>query len=94
MIESVHHFQTLVPYMQCYEESFNHIHITSLNNSRIDDAYDKSNFPVELWNEAFKEASERLCPVRATMHECGCLPVLSQLVMSNIFFLEHLKLQE
>lgn len=42
--------------------------------------HDQGNFSLELWKKAFKDACERLCPLRAGGHECGCLPVLAQLV--------------
>ncbi|XP_062204150.1 uncharacterized protein LOC133906303 [Phragmites australis] len=38
---------------------------------------------MDIWKKAFKEASERLCPVRAAGHECGCLPMLAKLVMEQ-----------
>lgn len=38
---------------------------------------------MDIWKKALKEASERLCPVRAAGHECGCLPMLSKLVMEQ-----------
>jgi hypothetical protein len=38
---------------------------------------------MDIWKKAFKEASERLCPVRAAGHECGCLPMLTKLVSSR-----------
>lgn len=38
------------------------------------------NFSLELWKKAFKDACERLCPLRAGGHECGCLPLLAKLV--------------
>ncbi|KAI8002298.1 hypothetical protein LOK49_LG08G00794 [Camellia lanceoleosa] len=41
------------------------------------------NFSLELWKKAFKGACERLCPVRAGGHECGCLPVLARLIMEQ-----------
>lgn len=41
----------------------------------------QGNFSLELWEKAFKDACERICPVRAGGHECGCLPVLSKLVL-------------
>lgn len=37
-------------------------------------------FSIDLWNNAFKDAFKRLCPVRAGGHECGCLPVLARRV--------------
>ncbi|CAN0925299.1 hypothetical protein LINGRAHAP2_LOCUS34675 [Linum grandiflorum] len=43
----------------------------------------QGNFSLELWKNAFKDACERLCPVRAGGHECGCLPELARLVMEH-----------
>ncbi|XWS40608.1 hypothetical protein CRYUN_Cryun17cG0010300 [Craigia yunnanensis] len=48
---------------------------------------DQVNFSLDHWKKAFKDACERLCPVRAVGHECGCLHLLSRLV---IFFFEEL----
>lgn len=39
-------------------------------------------FSINLWNNAFQDAAQRLCPVRAGGHECGCLPALSRKVFS------------
>lgn len=41
---------------------------------------EQSNFSLDLWKKAFRDACERLCPVRAGGHECGCLPLLGRLV--------------
>lgn len=35
---------------------------------------------IDIWKKAFKQASEKICPVRAAGHECGCLPMLAKLV--------------
>jgi hypothetical protein len=35
---------------------------------------------LDLWKKAFRDACERLCPLRAGGHECGCLPLLARLV--------------
>ena len=43
-------------------------------------------FALDLWKKAFKDANERLCPVRAGGHECGCLPVLASLVTIYCIF--------
>lgn len=40
----------------------------------------QGNFSIELWKKAFRDACERLCPIRAGGHECGCLSVLPRLV--------------
>ncbi|KAL8475281.1 hypothetical protein ACS0TY_028096 [Phlomoides rotata] len=44
----------------------------------------QGNCSLELWEKAFKDACERICPVRAGGHECGCLPVLSKLIMEQL----------
>ncbi|XP_065878083.1 uncharacterized protein [Euphorbia lathyris] len=44
---------------------------------------DQVNFSLELWKNAFKDACERLCPVRAGGHDCGCLPELARLIMEQ-----------
>lgn len=41
---------------------------------------DQVNFSLDHWKKAFKDACERLCPVRAGGHECGCLLLLARLV--------------
>lgn len=45
---------------------------------------EQGNFSIELWKKAFKDSCERLCPVRAGGHECGCLPLLARLVMEQL----------
>ncbi|KAG8384953.1 hypothetical protein BUALT_Bualt04G0171700 [Buddleja alternifolia] len=44
----------------------------------------QGNFSLELWKKAFKDACERICPVRAGGHDCGCLPLLSRLIMEQL----------
>lgn len=46
----------------------------------------QENFSSELWKKAFRDAYERICPVQAGGHECGCLPVLSRLVQLLEYF--------
>jgi hypothetical protein len=41
---------------------------------------DLGNMSLNIWKSAFKEACERICPIRAVGHECGCLPMLPRLV--------------
>ncbi|XP_042944288.1 uncharacterized protein LOC122278217 isoform X1 [Carya illinoinensis] len=43
----------------------------------------QGSFSVNLWKNAFQDALQRLCPVRAGGHECGCLPVLARMVMER-----------
>ncbi|TXG54832.1 hypothetical protein EZV62_020088 [Acer yangbiense] len=44
---------------------------------------DQVNFSLDHWKKAFKDACERLCPVRAGGHECGCLPLLARMIMEQ-----------
>ncbi|KAF5479788.1 hypothetical protein F2P56_000580 [Juglans regia] len=44
---------------------------------------EQGNFAIDLWKKAFRDACERLCPVRAGGHECGCLPLLARLIMEQ-----------
>ncbi|XP_077214759.1 uncharacterized protein LOC143849578 [Tasmannia lanceolata] len=43
----------------------------------------QGHFSINLWRSAFQDAFQRLCPVRAGGHECGCLPVLARMVMEH-----------
>ncbi|KAF7819447.1 uncharacterized protein G2W53_024902 [Senna tora] len=44
---------------------------------------EQGKFSQEIWKNAFREACGKLCPIRAEGHECGCLPVLSKLIMEQ-----------
>lgn len=46
-------------------------------------AEEHGNFSLELWKKALRHACERICPIRAGGHECGCLHFLSKLVWSD-----------
>lgn len=46
-------------------------------------------FSIDLWNNVFRDAFNRLCPVRAGGHECGCLPVLARRVCILVTFIVH-----
>nr|KJB11645.1 hypothetical protein B456_001G269300 [Gossypium raimondii] len=87
IIESVW-WQALTPHMQSegkkeiYEgkgsgSSKSYGRIPSSSNQ------DQVNFSLDHWKKAFKDACERLCPVRAAGHECGCLCLLSKLIMEQ-----------
>lgn len=43
----------------------------------------QGSFSINLWKNAFQDALQKLCPVRAGGHECGCLPVLGRMVMEQ-----------
>ncbi|XP_068646138.1 uncharacterized protein [Aristolochia californica] len=87
IIESVW-WQTLTPHMQSVigDESAQKRGLPSMKG-----VFRKSSvgnqqqdiFSINLWKRAFKDACERICPVRAAGHECGCLPVLAKLVMEQ-----------
>ncbi|XP_042045365.1 uncharacterized protein LOC121791509 [Salvia splendens] len=62
-------WQTFTPHMQC-----------GGNGTR----QQQGNFSVKLWKKAFKDACERICPVRGGGHDCGCLPILSKLIMEQL----------
>ncbi|XP_057766915.1 uncharacterized protein LOC130987407 [Salvia miltiorrhiza] len=62
-------WQTFTPHMQC-----------GGNGTRRQ----LGNFSVELWKKAFRDACEKICPVRGGGHDCGCLPLLSKLIMEQL----------
>ncbi|XP_021292981.1 uncharacterized protein LOC110423156 [Herrania umbratica] len=82
IIESVW-WQTLTPHMQSAAAKSSHSRKTSTRRYGLGDQ-EQGNFSVELWKKAFKDACERLCPIRACGHECGCLAVLAKLVMEQL----------
>ncbi|KAF9595672.1 hypothetical protein IFM89_002576 [Coptis chinensis] len=78
VIESVW-WQTLTPHMQSTPSNSRNCYGRRPSSSDEEQA----SFSMELWKKAFKDACDRLCPVRAAGHECGCLPVLAKLVMEQ-----------
>ncbi|CBI27581.3 unnamed protein product, partial [Vitis vinifera] len=88
IIESVW-WQTLTPYMQSTAAKISDGSRGSNSRKTYGRRHslgdqEQGNFSIELWKRAFKDACERLCPTRAGGHECGCLPVLSRLVMEQL----------
>lgn len=85
IIESVW-WQTLTPYMQSTAARAI-VRIVDSESSKKKSStsrdQEQANFSMELWKTAFMDACERICPVRAGGHDCGCLPVLSRLVMEQ-----------
>ncbi|KAL8140379.1 hypothetical protein V2J09_006400 [Rumex salicifolius] len=47
---------------------------------------EQGTFSIRLWKKAFQDAWERLCPLRAAGHDCGCLPMLSKSVMEQLVY--------
>lgn len=82
IVESVW-WQTLTPHMQSAAVKGSSSRKASGRRNGLGDQ-EQGNFSIELWKKAFKDACERLCPVRAGGHECGCLPVLAKLVMEQL----------
>ncbi|XP_058071711.1 uncharacterized protein LOC131220849 isoform X2 [Magnolia sinica] len=82
IVESVW-WQTLTPHMQSpvedlyIEKSFGRLMGPPLGDQQ------QGSFSINLWKNAFLDAFQRLCPVRAAGHECGCLPVLARMVMEQ-----------
>ncbi|KAK4346630.1 hypothetical protein RND71_032969 [Anisodus tanguticus] len=81
-------WQALTPHMQ-----FGTAKTSKNRGSRMRKTYgsrhslgdqEQGKFSVKLWKRALKDACERLCPLRATGHKCGCLPVLPKLVMKQL----------
>ncbi|KAE8725806.1 leucine-rich repeat receptor-like protein kinase [Hibiscus syriacus] len=82
IVESVW-WQALTPYMQTpLEGSSVSRTIGKLLGPALGDQQ-QGNFSINLWKNAFQDAFQRLCPVRAGCHECGCLPVIARLVMEQ-----------
>ncbi|KAI3919560.1 hypothetical protein MKX01_018383 [Papaver californicum] len=87
IVESIW-WQTLTPYMQPAPGKSCERRMSSSIRGRYERqsslcAQEQVNFSLDLWKKAFKDARERLCPVRASGHECGCLPLLARLVMEQ-----------
>ncbi|PIM99346.1 hypothetical protein CDL12_28163 [Handroanthus impetiginosus] len=88
IIESIW-WQTFTPYMQ----SDNAREIRSSMDSESSKLYrrtsssideEQGSFSLELWKRAFMDACDRICPVRAGGHNCGCLAVLSRVIMEQL----------
>ncbi|CAH1420543.1 unnamed protein product [Lactuca virosa] len=82
IIESVW-WQTLTPYMQSTAARAIVRIVDSECSKKTSREQEQANFSMELWKTAFMDACERICPVRAAGHDCGCLSVLSRLVMEE-----------
>ncbi|KAL2500159.1 C2 NT-type domain-containing protein [Abeliophyllum distichum] len=87
IIESIW-WQTFTPHMQsgaanAIRRNMNS-DISRLHRKTSSSAYQEQGyFSLELWKRAFRDACERICPVRAAGHECGCLHMLSRMIMEQ-----------
>lgn len=89
-------FQILIPHMQSgaakeIRGSMNSLISKVYRRTASSDNEERGSYSSELWKKAFKDACERICPVRAGGHECGCLRFLSKLVLAgtlsfNVYF--------
>ncbi|THG01982.1 hypothetical protein TEA_002548 [Camellia sinensis var. sinensis] len=79
IVESVW-WQTLTPHMQSSAANGSGRGSSSRKSKHVLGDQEQGSFSIELWKKAFKDACERLCPIRAGGHECGCLPMLARLV--------------
>ncbi|KAK1423241.1 hypothetical protein QVD17_18538 [Tagetes erecta] len=77
IVESIW-WQTLAPYMQSTAAK-RIIRVTDGESSKSC----QTTTSLELWKTAFHDVCERICPVRAAGHNCGCLSVLSMLIMEQ-----------
>lgn len=83
IVESVW-WQTLTPHMQSSAANGSSRGSSSRKSKHVLGDQEQGSFSIELWKKAFKDACERLCPIRAGGHECGCLPMLARLVMEQL----------
>ncbi|CAJ1910316.1 unnamed protein product [Sphenostylis stenocarpa] len=81
IVESVW-WQALTPYMQTPVGDSSNKSNGKLLGPALGD-HSQGNFSINLWRNAFQDAFQRLCPVRAGGHECGCLPILARMVMEQ-----------
>lgn len=81
--------QTLTPHMQTAVAKANgkskgtNTKKSSASKYSLGDQ-EQGNFSIELWKKAFRDACERLCPIRTEGHECGCLPLMARLVWFSL----------
>lgn len=82
LVESVW-WQALTPYMQSsVGDSCSNKSVGRLLGPALGD-HNQGNFSINLWRNAFQDAFQRLCPLRAGGHECGCLPAMARMVMEQ-----------
>ncbi|ESQ44295.1 hypothetical protein EUTSA_v10005822mg [Eutrema salsugineum] len=76
IIESVW-WQVFTPHMQSPENS------SKTNEKPVLGDEEQGSFSISLWQNALRVALSRLCPMRGSGHECGCLPILAKMVMEK-----------
>lgn len=82
IVESVW-WQVFTPHMQSPEDDSS----ASKSNGKLMGPslgdQNQGTFSISLWKNAFRDALQRICPMRGAGHECGCLPVLARMVMDK-----------
>lgn len=83
IVESIW-LQILTPPMQSFASNdMNNI----LNNLDTRTSHvgniDQYNYSLEIWKKALSDAYERICPIRAERHKCGCLHMISKLILER-----------
>ncbi|XP_024318897.1 uncharacterized protein LOC100822798 isoform X2 [Brachypodium distachyon] len=81
IVESVW-WQALTPRMHTPVEDSSTPNTGGLLGHSLGDQH-QGTFSINLWKTAFCDVFNRICPLRAGGHECGCLPVLAELVMEQ-----------
>eukprot|EP00267_Zea_mays_P051635 XP_020404610.1 uncharacterized protein LOC109944308 [Zea mays] len=75
-------FQALTPHMQKRAEGSPTPKSGRVLGPALGDQQ-QGTFSVNLWKAAFHDTFNRMCPLSAGGHECGCLPVLAKQVMEQ-----------
>ena len=73
----------MTPHMQTPVEDLSTPKIGRLLGHSLGD-HQHGSFSIDIWKTAFHDALSRICPLRAGGHECGCLPMLANLVCFQI----------
>ncbi|XP_057721613.1 uncharacterized protein LOC130935746 [Arachis stenosperma] len=87
IVESIW-WQSLTPHMQLVDAKFISRNVSSASKKsfrRMSTTCDKEqgDLSLDIWKNAFREACDRICPIRAGGHECGCLSLLPRLIMEQ-----------
>lgn len=82
IVESVW-WQALAPHMQSPSKDLVFTRSVGPSSDTASAEQKPVSYSVHLWSDAFMDAFHRLCPLRAGGHECGCLPVLARMVISQ-----------
>ncbi|KAL9254361.1 hypothetical protein AKJ16_DCAP05596 [Drosera capensis] len=82
IVESVW-WQALAPHMQSPSKDLVSTRSVGRSSDTASAEQKPVSYSVHLWSDAFMDAFHRLCPLRAGGHECGCLPILARIVISQ-----------